>query len=392
MRKGFFNPSELATSNTVPTLSRCGMCGLYQGCKTPKMKPTGEGRLGILVVAEAPGQLTGETGQLLRKLLRDIGVRLDEDCWKTNCIICRPSNNKTPSEEQITCCRPNLIKTIKKLKPHTIVLLGISPVKSMIPVVWKDGVGKGLERWVGWNIPSQKLNTWICPTYHPSCLLRTKNDLLKTIMQGHLKRAFKHKKRPWKVVPDYKSKVEIITRPAQAALAIRDMIKKGTPVVPDYETNCIKPEETGSEIICCSLCQNGDRVISYPWAGEAVDATAELFKSKVPKIGANIKFEDRWTRRKLGFAIRKWYWDTMVAGHVLDNRAGITSVKFQSFVRLGLEGYDAHIKPYLKAKKGSKLNQIKELPIMDLLLYCGMDSYVEWDIYMSQKKEMERIK
>ena len=400
MIKGFFNPSELASSNTTSTISRCGMCRLYQGCHSPRMKPTGDGKLKVLIVAEAPEktedekgiQLIGEAGQVLRNLLRSIGVRLDKDCWKTNVIICHPPSNKTPTDDQITACRPNLIKTIKKLKPHTIILLGMSAVKSLIPYIWKDDVGNILGKWVGWNIPSQKLNAWVCPTYHPSYLLRTKNDLLQIIVRNHLKRAFKHESKPWMEIPDYKKEVEIITRPSKAAKAIREMIRLATPIVPDYETTCIKPEEIGAEIVSCALCQNGKRTIAYPWEAEAIDATVELFKNKIPKIGANIKFEDRWTRRLLGFGVKGWYWDTMIAAHVLDNRSGITSVKFQSFVRVGVEGYDAHIKPYLKAKKKKRINRIKELPINDILLYNGMDSILEWGIFKSQQKEMKRLK
>lgn len=209
----------------MSTISRCGLCGLNRGCHSPKMPPTGEGRKGVLVCAEAGGQvedqqgvqLIGEAGQLLRRILKGLDVKLDRDCWKTNCVICRPPKNKTPTQKQIDSCRPNLMNTIKKLKPHTIVLLGASAIKSLIPTVWKDDVGNGVSKWVGWNIPSQKLNAWICPTYHPSYLLRTKNDLLENIVREHLRQAFTHTKRPWKEVPDYKKDVEVITRPAQAA-------------------------------------------------------------------------------------------------------------------------------------------------------------------------------
>ena len=110
----------------------CYSCGLYKNCITPKMQPTGKGEKKILVIAEAPGkmedlhgtQLIGQAGQTLRRYLKKYGVDLDRDCWKTNVIICRPANNKTPTSKQINCCRPNLIKTIEELKPEKILLLG----------------------------------------------------------------------------------------------------------------------------------------------------------------------------------------------------------------------------------------------------------------------------
>ena len=63
------------------------------------MPVSGEGRKGVLIVAEAPGynedqqgvQLVGNAGQELTRLLFNIGVRMRRDCWLTNSVICRPS-------------------------------------------------------------------------------------------------------------------------------------------------------------------------------------------------------------------------------------------------------------------------------------------------------------
>ena len=106
----------------------------------------------------------------------------------------------------------------------------------------------------------------------------------------------------------------------------------------------------------------------------------------MPKIAQNLKFEDRWTRVKLGHPVRNWLWDTMLAAHVLDYRRGITSLEFQAFVQLGVQLYDKHIKPYLKSVGQSRFNRIKELDLKDLLLYNGMDSLLTYKIAMKQMK------
>ncbi len=400
MKKGFFSSSELSVANTVSTMSRCGLCGLCRKCHTPKMKPTGEGKKGVLIVAEAPGeredlkgiQLIGSAGQELRSILRSIDVKLDRDCWKTNAVICHPPENSTPTNLQIDACRPNLLKTIKRLKPHTIILLGKVAVDSLIPVVWKDKSGDSLSKWAGWNIPCRKENVWICPTYHPSYLLRANSDVLRLLTRQHLKQGFKHTSRPYESVPDYKDQIEIVYRPSEAAKIIREMIRKKKPTAYDIETNTLKPENEGAEIVCASLCQNGDRTIAYPWSGEAVEATLELLKnSDVPKIAGNMKFEDRWARHHYRTPVKNWMWDTVLCAHVLNNTRGVTSVKFQAFVRLGIESYDDHIKPFLSETKGGRLNRIKDLDIRDLMYYCAMDSAVEFDIYLDQKAEMKRL-
>ena len=96
------------------------------------MPVTGKGRKKILIIAEAPGekedlqgvQLIGQSGQFLRRSLRHIGISLDQDCWKTNAVLCKPPDNEGPNNLQIEACRPNLKKTIDDLKPNVIIPLG----------------------------------------------------------------------------------------------------------------------------------------------------------------------------------------------------------------------------------------------------------------------------
>jgi DNA polymerase I-like protein with 3'-5' exonuclease and polymerase domains len=123
---------------------------------------------------------------------------------------------------------------------------------------------------------------------------------------------------------------------------------------------------------------------------EAIEATSLILKSRIPKIGCNIKFENNWTKTHLGHNVKNWWFDTMVAAHVLDNRKGITSAKFQAFVQLGQPSYNDHIEPYLKGKMG--LNKIHELDLDDLLLYNGLDSLLEYKVAMIQMKQLKKRK
>ena len=148
----------------------------------------------------------------------------------------------------------------------------------------------------------------------------------------------------------------------------------------------MKPDGQGTEIISCALCWKGKRTIAYPWSGEAIQATSDILKTPVPKVAANLKFEDRWSRAILEHRVRGWVWDTMIAAHVLDYRPNVTGLKFQSFVHLGAESYDERIKPFLKVKEKSRFNRIKELDLKDLLLYNGLDSFFEDKLAVIQTK------
>ena len=272
--EGFFSTSKLigsANSNTNQ-LPHCGSCGLYRDCISPKMKPSGEGRKKILIVAEAPGeledikgtQLIGKSGKLLKQLLKELDISLHKDCWKTNAIICRPKNNETPSNEKIRACSPNLFKTIKKLNPNVVILLGGVSVQSLIGTIRNETMStRGI--WMGWQIPLQKLNIWICPTYHPSYLLRTQDSVVELSMKSHLRAAIKKaKSKPWTDIPNYEKQIEIINRPSKAISFIRDITKKAGPFAFDYEANCLKPEYKGSEMYSCSICYKGKRTIAFP--------------------------------------------------------------------------------------------------------------------------------
>ena len=400
MNKGFFQSSELASVAAESRIASCGLCGLYKHCKSPKMKPTGKNKKNILIVAEAPGeqedkfntQLIGKSGKRLRRTLKSLRIDLDRDCIKTNAVICRREENETPTDAMIFACRPNLIKTIKKYEPNVIILLGAVAVKSLLGILYKEDVG-AISRWGGYCIPNHNPNAWIVPTFHPSYIMRKDDKVLNRIFKQHLKMAVKKaKSKPFKQIPDYKNDVEIVLNSRETISILKCIRDNKNTIAFDYECNCLKPDGEGPEIICCSVCYKNKYAIAFPWQNDVAEEMSTLLKSKIPKIGANIKFEDRWTRSILGHRVRNWYWDTMLAAHVLDNRPSVTSLTFQAFTQLGVKPYDEHIKPFLGSTKKKRFNRIKELNLKELLLYNGLDSLFTFLIAKRQIKQFENIK
>ena len=392
--KGFFSDSTFTTETKPLRFPECGTCGLYQGCQSPKMEPTGKGQKGVLIVGESPGeqedekgiQFTGRSGQYLRKVLRKLGIDLEEDCWKTNAVICHPPNNKT-TRNQMRYCQPNLLNTIDRLKPTVIIPLGKIATESLIGWLWKEDFGS-MGRWVGWNIPCRRYNAWICPTYHPSYALRQNDSMLDRAIEDHLRKAFQNDFKPWrKEIPNHRNRINLIYDSNEVIAFICEMYAEYDPISFDYETNRLKPDASNARIVSCSI-SNSQRTIAFPWHGKAIETTGRLLKSLIPKIAANIKFEDRWTRRVFGHSVRNWHWDTMLAAHVLDNRSSISSLKFQAFVRLGQENYDHHIKPFLKGGEDGT-NRIEELDLKELLFYNGMDALLEYELAMLQMGEID---
>ena len=392
----FFTLFDKTPRARIGNTPHCGACGLYKTCKSPKMQPQGKGKKEILIVAETPGKIEDEDGVyggkskrsgLLEEAIAAAGGDLWKDCVRTSALICRPPSDRESTSKEIGYCRPNLFKAIKEHKPKTIILLGSTALSSMLGTIWSKDIGS-IARWAGWEIPYQTTNTWIHPTFHPSYVQKAKggrDKVLKMMFFHHIKRAFKHKSRPWKKVPDWSKDVELIHDPKKAAKRIKKFVELGGSVAFDYEANMLKPESKEFEILCCSICYEGKSTICFPWRGAVIPAMKKLFRAKnVRKIASNMKYEDRVTRRHLGAQIRNWAWDTMLAAHWQDSRTGITSIKFQSLVLLGMDPYDDDVDPYKEAKSGNEKNKLATIDPTKLMTYCGLDSLLEFKVAVKQ--------
>ncbi len=395
---GFFSPQSLGSNKGVPQrITQCGKCGLSKKCISPKIEPAGSGKYKILFISDAPDetedqqgrQFIGESGKLIRQIIKDIGFNIN-DCLMTNSIICR---TKKVEPYMISCCRPALLTTIKKLKPNVIITLGNDALEAILNGIWAKGIGS-VRQWAGMHLPSAEHNAWVCPTYHPRDILRQEKDVvLRLTFTNHLRRAFDlvdEKPNPVSL-SELESKVEIIRSTRKAKYKLRDLATKSGYLAFDYETTGLKPENTEQRIFSVSFCLNGEYTFAFKMKHSLKNAiSAVLQNPELKKIAANAKFEERWTQKKIGHSVKGWHWDTMLAAHCLDNRSGISSLKFQAFVLLGLPDYDIHISPYLKASGTNELNRIIELDTNELLLYNGLDSLVTYKIMQKQKELMER--
>ncbi len=140
----------------------------------------------ILFVGEAPGRLgadiTGipftkdKSGKLLQKMLRSIGMNLDntesdepelKDVYITNIVRCNPlgkkNTNRPPNNEEISNCNYFLEKEIQILDPLLIVPLGI---KASILTIGKSFNGKKFGQLL------QKNERYFFPIWHPGYVIR----------------------------------------------------------------------------------------------------------------------------------------------------------------------------------------------------------------------------
>jgi len=373
---------------------QCAVCGLRVGCRSPAMKPDGEGRRKILVVGEAPGReedeagkpFVGPSGKKLKELFGTVGIELRRDCWLTNAIRCRPARNRKPNLQQIQACRPNLLKAIRELKPGLIVAVGDVAVSSLVGWLWKEGEG-GISRFVGWVIPAVPLKTRVLPVYHPAFLLRQEDAVLDLLVVDWLKAGVRVMREPLPP-PISEKQVKVVMCPAKAAETAKRFRRAGREVAIDYETTALKPEYPGARIVSCAV-SDGDRTVAFPWLEPAVEEMRRLWLSEVPKVAHNWKFEARWTASAFGEFPRGPFFDTMIAAHVLDYRSGITSLKFQAFVRFGIGAYDRTVSEWMRTDDSVILNRIEEADRRKLLVYNGMDALITKRLADVQRAELD---
>jgi uracil-DNA glycosylase len=388
-----------STKSAVPKLTMmCGECGLYRTCQNPKMPHSGNCAQGILFVAgrlkqreaEENCNLFGRPRTLLQEALSCHGIDLDNDCaivHATGCV-----GDKT---EDYKFCRGRVARVVEKLKPRVVIPLGPTAIRSVIGRGWNTG-GKPEEltmQWRGLTVPDRDWNCWIAPTLDVRAMammaggegknanmLETYKTALRLDMAGALAKMatapkFFDPNAPCHVLDEPKAIEWLIDAMAQMDVEEFPLIAF------DYETTGLKPYNKGHKIFCVSFCRSLTESVAFMMTDALVPYVKTLLeRDRYKKVAANAKFEVNWSKVILDIDIKGLYFDTMQASHILDNRKGINSVKFQTFVRFGVPDYSVGIKKWLESvdKTANGVNRIFEGPRDEILRYCAVDSLVEY--------------
>ncbi len=150
----------------------CTKCPLSK-TRTQVVFGVGDATADLMFVGEGPGAeedrqgvpFVGRAGQLLTRLIEDIGLRRD-DCYIANVVKCRPPGNRDPQPLEIESCRPYLEAQLGFIDPKVVVTLGNFSTKLLLDT--KEGITKLRGR----EFPFRSESTLI-PTLHPSAVLRT---------------------------------------------------------------------------------------------------------------------------------------------------------------------------------------------------------------------------
>jgi uracil-DNA glycosylase len=149
--------------------STCTRCRLSGG-RTQVVYGVGSPSADLMFIGEGPGfhedkqgePFVGAAGQLLNKMLGEIGLRR-EDVYIGNVVKCRPPGNRDPLPDEIEACTPWLVEQISLIQPAIVVTLGNFATRFV------------LDRQVAISRVRGQRFPWhgrtVIPTFHPAAIL-----------------------------------------------------------------------------------------------------------------------------------------------------------------------------------------------------------------------------
>jgi len=151
--------------------NECHRCGLGE-TRTHAVVGRGNLQAPIMIIGEAPGQnedetglpFVGKAGQLLDKILASVKLDTDNHIYICNVIKCRPPNNRVPTTDEISACKPYLLEQIRLVDPKVILFTGATALKGLTGE--KRGITKIRGNWIEWE------GRLCMPILHPAYLLR----------------------------------------------------------------------------------------------------------------------------------------------------------------------------------------------------------------------------
>jgi len=149
----------------------CQLCRELACTRKQTVFGIGNAKPRVVFFGEAPGAdedrqgepFVGRAGQLLTKIIEACGWQRS-DVYIMNVLKCRPPDNRNPSPDETTNCRPFFERQLEILRPEYIVCAGTVPAQALLETAESVGKLRGSFH--------QYRDSTVLVTYHPSYLLR----------------------------------------------------------------------------------------------------------------------------------------------------------------------------------------------------------------------------
>jgi len=171
----------------------CLACPLSSLGRTQVVFGSGNPGATLMLIGEGPGKnedeqglpFVGRSGQLLTRVLSDLGIKREE-LYIANIVKCRPPNNRAPLISELSVCKKLLLdKQIAIIKPKVICTLGSSATNALLEKKLSITKTRG-------SIQTYK-DICLIPTFHPAYLLMNPKKI--SLFSLDLKNAYLHSHR-----------------------------------------------------------------------------------------------------------------------------------------------------------------------------------------------------
>ncbi len=154
-------------------LGECTRCKLHKNRHTIVFGD-GNPKAELVFVGEGPGAdedaqglpFVGRAGKLLTQMIEAMGLQR-KDVYICNVVKCRPPENRTPEDDEISTCSPFLLRQLEVIAPKVIVCLGAVAAKTLLKT--NRGISQFRGQWLDYR------GSKLMATYHPAYLLRNPN-------------------------------------------------------------------------------------------------------------------------------------------------------------------------------------------------------------------------
>lgn len=356
------------TSERKHPLAQCETCPLQkQGRYVPsKLPKTSDGKAQLAFVGEAPATyevakqepFVGPSGKLLDAVLEHHEVRRDQVLLTNACSCMYPKSMGELPVAAIESCRPRLLAELEEANPRTVVAMGNSAIKGVLPESQaKRGVNKlriGPPRY------STILERPVVSTFHPAACLRNQGNF-PSLVTDVGKALAVDPPTAW-----YEPEIVLIdadTAPSRFYTLIDQLValNRGEGLIVDTESGNEKDSTFGNTHLENLLCigigpldpTNGDSVFVFTkeiLENEYYRRTIANLLRDCGVIAHNGKYDIAVLQAALlspGDEEIPLLFDTMLAHYALDERSGIHGLKYLATEFLGTPDYEAEIKPYI---------------------------------------------
>ena len=330
-------------------------------------------QLPILFIGEAPGEVetitgipfTGGAGKMHYGLCKQAGIN-KQMCPHSNIIACRPPENRTPTDLEVRCCQPRIIREIQLQKPRLIIALGDTAMYALTGqkrIMTQRGRFLQLLDKFGYDCK-------VLCCMHPSFVMRSRQWIPTAVAT-------------YKTIHDYlmgkkggEFDPTILRDPSAEELRSFLDVPKGTVVAVDTETTGLNTLQ--DNIIGYSFCKGGQEAAAVLFRGGQADPRWEVCKEFLEdpdrgKCWQNGSF-DTEIARTWGILDQGFAYDTRLAEQMIHSDLP-SDLDF-------LRAQYTRIPPYKPPKR--EMKNLMQWGVEKVLDYAAMDAITTYTVMEEQ--------